>query len=146
MSSYVSAELRRPVWARAASLCEYCLIHEEDTVYGCEVDHVISEKHHGPTTLDNLALACWFCNNSKGSDLGSLDPATGRLIRFFNPRTDRWSNHFRLDGVEIQPITVVGRVTERILAFNDFDRIEERGLLHLDGRYPSPAAWRHIRG
>jgi hypothetical protein len=46
-TSYISAELRRLVVARAESLCEYCLIHEEDTFFGCEVDHVISEKHGG---------------------------------------------------------------------------------------------------
>ena len=42
MSSYVSAGLRRAVVARADALCEYCPIHEDDTVFGCEVDHIIS--------------------------------------------------------------------------------------------------------
>jgi hypothetical protein len=47
MSSYVSAELRRLVANRANHKCEYCLIHEEDTFFGCEVDHIISLKHGG---------------------------------------------------------------------------------------------------
>ncbi len=55
MSSYVSADLRRLVTSRAQSLCEYCLIHEDDTYLGCQVDHVISEKHGGPTELENPA-------------------------------------------------------------------------------------------
>jgi hypothetical protein len=41
MSSYVSAALRRLVIARADALCEYCLLHEDDAVFGCEVDHII---------------------------------------------------------------------------------------------------------
>ena len=44
-TSYIGAELRRYVFARAERLCEYCLIHEEDTFFGCEVDHILSEKH-----------------------------------------------------------------------------------------------------
>lgn len=36
MSSYVRVALRRVVAARADFLCEYCLIHEADTVFGCE--------------------------------------------------------------------------------------------------------------
>jgi 5-methylcytosine-specific restriction endonuclease McrA len=70
--TYISAELRRLVTSRAGQICEYCFIHEDDTLYGGEVDHIISEKHDGATTEDNLALACFFCNRRKGSDLGSI--------------------------------------------------------------------------
>jgi hypothetical protein len=76
MSSYISAALRRLVATRAEYLCEYCLIHEEDTFFGCEVDHIISEKHGGQTEADNLAYACAFCNRSKGSDSVSTFAAT----------------------------------------------------------------------
>jgi 5-methylcytosine-specific restriction endonuclease McrA len=58
MPSYINEELRRLVALRAEYLCEYCLIHEEDTFYGCEVDHIISLKHGGPTEAENLAYAC----------------------------------------------------------------------------------------
>lgn len=40
MSSYVSAALRRLVAVRAEALCEYCLMHEDDAVFGCEFDHI----------------------------------------------------------------------------------------------------------
>jgi len=62
MTTYISADLRLLVAARAALLCEYCLIHEEDTYLGCQIDHVISEKHRGATVAENLAYACTFCN------------------------------------------------------------------------------------
>jgi hypothetical protein len=136
MPSYVSADLRRMVMARSKRRCEYCLIHEDDTYLGCQVDHVIAEKHGGPTHIDNLSYACTFCNRAKGTDLGSIASGTGELVRFFNPRTDQWTEHFRLNGVQIEPLTVVGEVTARILGFNTSDRLLERDALRLVGRYP----------
>ena len=41
-------------------------------------------------------------------------------------RETRWSDHFRLDGVRIQPLTGIGRVTVRLLHFNDPERLTER--------------------
>jgi len=37
MPSYVSADLRRLVESRTNHLCEYCLIHEDDTYLGLNV-------------------------------------------------------------------------------------------------------------
>ncbi|PSQ99191.1 MAG: hypothetical protein BRD48_04805 [Bacteroidetes bacterium QS_9_68_14] len=107
MSRYVRADLRRLVAARADRLCEYCLIHADDTFFGCEVDHIISVKHEGATTAENLAYACAFCNRNKGSDIGSVDPHSGNFVRFFNPRMYRWGEHFALHGTEISPKTDV---------------------------------------
>jgi 5-methylcytosine-specific restriction endonuclease McrA len=100
MTSYVSASLRRLVVARARGACEYCLIHESDTYLGCQVDHVVSEKHNGPNESGNLAFACTLCYRAKGTDVGSLTSA-GLFARFFNPRTDRWEEHFTLRDVFI---------------------------------------------
>jgi hypothetical protein len=144
MSSYVSAALRQLVAERAEYLCEYCLLHEEDTFFGCEVDHIISEKHGGPTIAENLAYTCAFCNRAKGSDVGSIVPRTGTFCRFFNPRTDLWAEHFVLDGVTIIPLSDIGEVTARILDFNDPDRVLERQTVHGIGRYPSAAALARI--
>jgi hypothetical protein len=120
-------------------LCEYCLIAEADTFYGCQVDHIISLKYGGSSDLGNLAYACALCNRAKGSDVGSIS-RTGEFIRFFNPRTDRWAEHFRLDGAAIQPLTPVGEVTARILGFNDSARLHEREELIRFGIYPSKRA------
>lgn len=88
--------LRRQVQARAQGRCEYCLIHEADMYYPHEPDHVIAEKHGGPTSLENLAWACFYCNRFKGSDLASLDPLSDKIVFLFNPREQRWNRHFRL--------------------------------------------------
>ena len=102
MGSRVSAELRRLVAARAGFTCEYCLIHQHDVHFGCEVDHIVSEKHSGPTLAENLAFARFYCNRHKGSDIASMDPQTGKLVKLFNPRVDVWAEHFQLRGGRIK--------------------------------------------
>lgn len=137
-STYIPLDLRRQVIRRANSLCEYCLIQEDDTHFGCQVDHIISEKHGGPTDANNLAYACSFCNRNKGSDIGSILWQSAEFIRFFNPRIDRWTDHFKIDGAEIVALTDIGEVTVRILDFNHVDRLLERQELQTQGRYPPP--------
>ena len=107
MTSYIPAEIRRVVIQRAGSKCEYCLIHEGDTYCGCQIDHVIAEKHGGETSEANLAFTCAFCNRFKGSDIGSIADSIGEFTRFFNPRTDEWDEHFRFDNCEVihSPVT-----------------------------------------
>ena len=142
--THIPAALRRIVLARAEGLCEYCFISDEDTFLGGQVDHIISEKHGGPTTAENLAYACTVCNQAKGSDVGSIDWTTGSFVRLFNPRTDRWADHFSLMGGRIDPISLIGEMTVRVLAFNDFRRIEERTLLRTIGRYPTMSALKRM--
>jgi hypothetical protein len=138
--SSIPPALRRLVADRAKRLCEYCLIHEEDTFLGCEVDHIISRKHGGQTEASNLAYACVFCNRYKGTDLGSLIVDSREIVRFFNPRFDRWYEHFGLEGLEIVPRTEIGEVTGRILRFNVRERLLEREALGEIGLYPRRAA------
>lgn len=140
MRGYVGAGVRRLVVDRAESLCEYCLIHEDDTFLGCEVDHVISEKHGGSSTADNLAYACVFCNRHKGSDIGSIVWRTEEFTRFFNPRVDIWMEHFTLEESTLNPLTIIGEATASILKFNAEERLLERRILREAGRYPSPEA------
>ena len=134
--TYVPADLRRAVFERAGGRCEYCLYPEACSFFSFEVEHIVAEKHGGTATLDNLALACPFCNRHKGTDLGSLDPETGQLTPFFNPRTQNWADHFRLDGAAIVPLTPEGRVTVAIFQLNHPDRVQERQRLIWAGEYP----------
>lgn len=136
MSVHIQAALRQRVWERASGLCEYCLLHEQDDWLGFQIDHLISRKHGGRTVFSNLALACLDCNLAKGSDLGSLAAKSGQLTPFFNPRKDKWTEHFRLNGARIVPLTESGEVTSRILAFNSAKRLLKRREIALAGRYP----------
>jgi hypothetical protein len=78
-----------------------------------------------------LAFACIRCNLWKGTDVGSIDAATGQLVKLFHPRQHRWEDHFILRGAEIEPLTQEGAVTIRILKLNHPKRLEERRLLAL---------------
>lgn len=138
--SRISLEIREIVAARAHHVCEYCLIAEVDSFFKFQIEHIISRKHGGSSELENLALACVFCNRYKGSDIASLIPATNELIQFFNPRTMRWSEHFHLSEVVIEPLTDIGEATVRILQMNHDDQILERRVLYNRGRYPNENA------
>ncbi|HEV2294992.1 MAG TPA: HNH endonuclease signature motif containing protein [Tepidisphaeraceae bacterium] len=142
MTSYIPASLRKLVADRAGGLCEYSLLHEDDTFFGCQIEHVIAQKHGGATTAENLAFACVFCNQHKGSDIASIAAATKQLTRLFHPRTDHWADHFALasDGVTLAFRSDIGQVTIDLLQLNHPDRIIERQALRAIGRYRSQGA------
>jgi 5-methylcytosine-specific restriction endonuclease McrA len=54
-------DLRSLVLHRANGICEYCHMPAQYDPAGFEIDHIIAEKHHGPTVPENLALACFPC-------------------------------------------------------------------------------------
>jgi hypothetical protein len=133
---YISEKLRKNIAQRANFCCEYCLIHEDDTYLGFEIDHIISKKHDGKTTLDNLAYTCLNCNRNKGSDIASLTILSKKLTPLFNPRIDKWREHFYIENGYILPITDFGEVTVKILKLNSEDYVAERLTLQELNRYP----------
>jgi hypothetical protein len=135
MAEVISQQLRREIRARASGCCEYCLMDEAWLVWACEVDHILSRKHGGATELSNLALSCARCNRAKGTDIGSVHPESAELVRLFNPRRDRWDEHFRIDGPRIVGLTLVGQVTVALLQFNQDERLLERALLQQAGKF-----------
>lgn len=135
MASDLPQSLRAEVARRAGHRCEYCLISEEHAGFPHQLDHIISRKHGGQSSAENLALACIICNRHKGSDLASIS-VQGELVRLFNPRQDRWDDHFRIDDDHIQPLTGIGDSTVRLLRMNDPERASERRLLQAIGGYP----------
>lgn len=134
-----SAGLRRFVRERATGRCEYCGVLEAHAFLSHQVDHVIPEKHGGRTAADNLALSCVLCNRRKGSDLASIDPQTGRPAILFNPRTQAWGDHFRLEKSVVVPLTPEGRATVALLQLNDPARVEERVELIRAAAYAPPS-------
>jgi len=136
MSQRVSAVLRRIVQVRASGKCEYCLVHEQDSHFSHPPDHIVAQKHRGPTNDTNLAWACYLCNLLKGSDIASIDIESGQMVRLFNPRSDQWPEHFRVDNGRIVPLTPIGRATEYLLRFNQPEKVQERRWLIDAGRYP----------
>ena len=133
---WISIALRSQVRERANGWCEYCRVHDEDVGAPHEPDHIVAEQHGGRTTAENLAYACYHCNRYKGTNLASVDPDTGHAVFLFQPRKDRWGEHFKIDGPLIVGLTPVGRATAALLRYNTPERLESRRLLVLAQRYP----------
>jgi hypothetical protein len=138
MSEEISSSLQQQVRKRANGQCEYCFMPDSEPLFPHEPDHIIALKHRGKTTSSNLAYACFECNRAKGSDIASLDPATGKLTALYNPRTQPWTDHFRFNGPVIEPLTPEGRVTVALLKLNLAARVAIRDNLMREGRYPTP--------
>ena len=129
MAAPIPPDLRRLIAERAGYRCEYCLLPQAAALHRHEPDHIVPLQHGGVTDLTNLALACLRCNRHKGPNIGSFDPLTGQLVPLFHPRLQVWDQHFQIVDAEIIPLTAEGRVTVRVLRFNDPDRLTERQRL-----------------
>lgn len=132
---HIPVSLRAFVFERAAGRCEYCRIHQDDVASRHPIDHITPLSHGGKTDEANLALACSLCNTAKGSNLSGIDPLTGRVALLFDPRRQKWSRHFALEGAVIVGLTATGRATVRLLRLNDPRRIDERLRLQAINRY-----------
>src|SRR5262249_6428528 len=124
---------RRRVAERARHLCEYCKLPQSYTSLPHEMDHVRAQKHHGRTSLRNL---CWACNAAKGPNVAGYDPQTDELVPLFNPRKDRWDEHFAWDGPRLTGKSPTARATIDVLRINDPQRIAHRSHLITLGLFP----------
>jgi len=129
-------ELAAAIRSRAQDRCEYCLLPQSVLRLRFHMDHIIARQHGGSDALENLALACGRCNRHKGTNIAGVDQDTGQTARLFNPRTDRWSDHFRWDGPLICGLTPTGRATEKLLVTNHPDAIAIRLELIEVNRFP----------
>lgn len=93
-----------------------------------------------PPRIDKAVFQGWsdciFCNRHKGPNLSGLDPATRELTRLYNPRQDRWREHFAWQRAVLIGLTAVGRTTIRVLAINDPLEVAAREMLIAEGRFP----------
>jgi hypothetical protein len=82
--------------------------------------HVEHIDPNGDDHPDNLCLSCSTCNLSKARATSSIDPVTGNIETLFNPRTQRWSDHFEwIDGGErLLGKTPIARATIARLGMN----------------------------
>jgi hypothetical protein len=135
---YIPSAIRLEVIERADGQCEFCLLHQDDAETPHQIDHLIAIKHGGRTIAENLALACQLCNRHKGSDLTAIDPEGSAIVPLFNPRAQKWEDHFGLQGARIVGLTPSGRATVILLRLNGEDRLIDRNALAAAGRYPPP--------
>ncbi len=138
MGEYLSASLKNEVYWRAKGLCEYCLSPEKFSSSTFEIEHIFPASLGGKTVLGNLALSCSTCNKHKSHRISIVDSETKKDVVFYNPRQDRWNEHFTWnnDFTEIVALTGKGRVTIKALKLNRKNLKNLRNLLCLVGLHP----------
>jgi 5-methylcytosine-specific restriction endonuclease McrA len=134
----ISAELRQQVAERADGSCEYCRSQSRYATQPFSIEHIIPRAKGGPTTVENLALACQGCNNHKYDKVEAPDPVTGEIVLLYHPRRDRWNAHFAwsADFTLIVGLTPTGRATVATLLLNREGVVNLRRLLYAIGEHP----------
>ena len=124
----VGSRLRAQVLEDAGGRCGYCRSSEEITGAPLEIEHVVPKALGGPTRRDNLWAALRQCNTLKSDRIEAVDPATGRVVPFFNPRRQVWAEHFaRIEGgARIAGQTPTGRATVAALDLNRLLLVQAR--------------------
>jgi hypothetical protein len=85
-----------------------------------EVEHVIPASRGGSDDEGNLCLACRACNLRKSDRLAAVDDVSQEEVPLFNPRGQRWADHFHVDleAAQIVGTTPTGRATVACLDLN----------------------------
>jgi hypothetical protein len=129
--------LRRQVIEREGQRCAYC---RSPMLVGVPmvVDHVIPLAAGGTSSLDNLCLACYRCNEFKGSRTEAMDPNEGQQTSLFHPRQQQWHDHFawHLDSEILLGLTLCGRVTIDTLRLNNDWIVQARRIWMRVGLHP----------
>jgi HNH endonuclease len=127
MSDVSWAATVRLVHERARNYCEYCQTYRDMIGQAMHVEHIDPNGGDSPA---NLCLACPTCNLSKATATSALDPATGVTVPLFNPRTQRWQDHFMWieNARRVQGLTPTGRATVERLHMNQARLVVARSL------------------
>ena len=135
---YTPARLRRLVTTRARSQCEYCRSPVSHAVSSFAIDHIIPTEKGGKTTADNLALSCHGCNSHKYIKTQAIDPLTKQPVPLFDPRRQKWPEHFawNQDCSLVIGLTPIGRTTIEALQLNRPGVVNLRRLLYAAGKHP----------
>jgi len=139
---HIPSELRRLVIARAGNCCEYCRYPGRYSPQTLSVDHLTPRQAEGKTSAENLALSCQGCNSHKAAKTVAVDPVTGLAVPLFNPRQQRWREHFAwsMDHIRINGLTPIGRATVEALRLNREGLVNMRRVLYAVGEHPPQEA------
>lgn len=135
MSDLSWAASVRLVHERANDCCEYCQTCERVTGQPMHVEHIDPQ---GGDHTDNLCLACAACNLIKAKATTGIDPETGETTALFNPRKQRWEEHFAWvkDGEIVLGLTSTGRATTSRLRMNRDHAVVARRVWIKAGAHP----------
>jgi hypothetical protein len=126
---YISDLIKSNVRASAKNRCGYCQSSQKYVLGILEIEHIIPTAAGGSNNEDNLWLSCRLCNGYKGSQTTAIDPTDDssvgksppKQVKLFNPRVQKWSQHFAWseDGLYIIGLTACGRATVLALKLNN---------------------------
>ena len=121
MTHYIPAQIRAHVRTEAKDRCGYCRSHQSLVLGQLEIEHIIPTARGGDDGEANLWLACRLCNGYKGVQTHGIDPTSGKTAQLYNPRRQRWTQHFSWsdDGLSIVGRTPIGRATIEALQLNN---------------------------
>ncbi|HEY9816710.1 MAG TPA: HNH endonuclease [Candidatus Obscuribacterales bacterium] len=117
----IPESMRQRVRQQAGDRCGYCRSLQKYVLGVLEIEHILPKVAGGSDQEDNLWLACRLCNSYKGVQTQAQDPVTGDTVRLFNPRHDRWRDHFiwTNQGIYVARLTAIGRATVIALRLNN---------------------------
>ena len=106
------------------------------------IEHIIPLAAGGNSEEDNLWLACPLCNGYKGTQTQFPDPDSGMSVQLFNPRQQKWPDHFcwSEDGLQIVGKTACGRATVIALKLNNNFFLQARRRWVMAGWHPPNAS------
>ncbi|RCJ23472.1 HNH endonuclease [Nostoc sp. ATCC 43529] len=138
MSKYIPESLKTQVAASDKGRCSYCLTTEANSGIPMSYDHIKPRSKGGETTFENICLACRSCNEFKADSTEAIDPLTGEITPLFNPRTQKWFDHFTWssDATKIEGLTTIGRATIVCLRTNNPVIIVARRRWTISGWHP----------
>lgn len=130
--------LRKELTKMAHGCCEYCMSQEAFDNKRFAIDHIFPQSLGGTHHISNLAFACQGCNSFKYNKTFAIDPETGEIVSLFNPRQERWTEHFRWNEnfTVIFGLTPIGRATIQSLRLNRQELINQRVVYHAFGIHP----------
>src|SRR6476620_6305004 len=109
----IPADVAGRVREAARDRCGYVLSPQRLVMARLEIEHIIPIAKGGISSELNLWLCCPLCNRFKSDRTSARDPDSDADMLLFNPRTERWSEHFRWseDGIRVIGLTPTGRAT-----------------------------------
>lgn len=138
MAVYIPESIKAQITNSDRGCCCYCLTTEVNSGIAMTYDHIQPISKGGKTSFENVCLACRSCNEFKSNSTEAIDPLTGESFTLFNPRKQKWSDHFAwsIDGARVEGKTAIGRATVVCLRMNNMVIVVARKRWVISGWHP----------
>jgi 5-methylcytosine-specific restriction endonuclease McrA len=123
---------------RADGQCEFCRSPFDFSTETFEIEHIVPLVQGGTNEMENLALSCGGCNSRKRGYITGIDDLTNQEVPLFNPRVEKWTEHFSWsnDFIRVEGKTAIARATINRLQLNRAGVVNLRKALVRYGVFP----------